>query len=319
MLYSFQNETETVEANGFSADDIRETYLAVYGDHPELFYLSSASRIAEKKGSIGFERTFVSKKIFTKNEIIQYRLSMNEVVNNLSAACQKLSSEAEKVKFVCDYFIKNVRYQINNTFNQNAATVLIKNKGQCSGVSKAVKLIFDKLNIECLIVYGTAFNVVQGAFDNHSWNIVKVKGKYYHLDVTYLIGANVGKKNDYVYSYYNGSDARFSTDHKWDATKYPKCGSDDRLTEKYPVRTITSKNVEKTITSYAEFRRDIGKALDDRKDSFTFKPELPEKDLRKLAELLMKETVAVGTEKNLALKLKLSVYGTLMTIIFDWK
>lgn len=317
MLASFQNQLTTVETTGFSVRDIQDVYLAVYSDHPELFYLPHLSKVIQYENGLKATSNLTVNKIFTKNEIIQYRLSINQVVKDLANTCLGCKTEYEIEKNVCDYFIKNVRYEINNTYNQNAAITLVKNKGQCSGISKAVKLVFDNLNVECFIVYGTSRNE-EGKFTPHSWNMIKIDGDYYHLDVTYLVGANSAKIKPYIYPYFNSSSARFSQDHKWEVDKYPKCNKDDKLALQYPLPSEAEKQARQTISSIDEFKRCIGRAYDERKNSFTFKAAFSEKNMEKLTDVFMDEAICVAKKRNVSLSVRLSALGDVVTMTFDW-
>lgn len=317
MLVSFQNQTTTVDTTGFSIGDIQDVYLAVYSDHPELFFLPHLSKVNQYERGFRTTSELTANKIFTKNEIMQYRLSLNQVVKDIVNMCSNCKTEYEIEKTVCDYFIKNVRYELNNTYNQNAAITLVKNKGQCSGVSKAVKLLFDNLNVECFIVYGTAKNDA-GDFVAHGWNIVKIGGDYYHLDVTYLIGANLTKSQPYSYPYFNSSSARFSQDHKWDVNKYPKCNKDDKLTLQYQLPSDVEKQAELTISSIEEFKRCISRAYDERRTGFTFKAALTEKSMDKLINVFMDEAMVIGRKRNLSLTVSISALGDVVTMSFDW-
>ena len=56
--------------------------------------------------------------------------------------------------------------------------------GVCEGIAKSVKVLCDTLGIWCMIaVCGN--NPEKGIKYRHTWNIVKIDGQYYHLDVTF--------------------------------------------------------------------------------------------------------------------------------------
>ena len=52
----------------------------------------------------------------------------------------------------------------------------------CVGNATTIKLFFDVLGIDSKIIHSTENG-------EHAWNVVKIDGKWYHLDVTFDGGA----------------------------------------------------------------------------------------------------------------------------------
>lgn len=93
----------------------------------------------------------------------------------------------EQIKLVHDYIAENCVYDyknyINNTLPYDAYTAygaLVKGSAVCQGYSAAFNLICKKLGIETYSVTGTA----PGGTGSHMWNIVRVDGLQYFIDVT---------------------------------------------------------------------------------------------------------------------------------------
>lgn len=60
----------------------------------------------------------------------------------------------------------------------------------------------------------------------HAWNMVKVKGKWYHLDTTW--NDPIPNRPDEVQEdYLMVSDKTLSKDHSWIQSKYPKTAQND--------------------------------------------------------------------------------------------
>ena len=95
------------------------------------------------------------------------------------------TSNAAKVKAVHDYIIKNTAYDYDNYLANQipkadyTAVGLLKNKtAVCEGYAKTFSAFMNVLNIPCKLVSGT------GNGGGHAWNMVKLGGKWYHIDVT---------------------------------------------------------------------------------------------------------------------------------------
>lgn len=94
--------------------------------------------------------------------------------------------------------------------------VLINRSAMCHGYSSAFQLFMDMLGIECITVFGTpGSNGVE-----HSWNMVRLDGEWYCVDVAWddPIGASPG------HTYFNVTSAylREGSIHHWDDTSVPE-------------------------------------------------------------------------------------------------
>ena len=57
---------------------------------------------------------------------------------------------------------------------------------------------------------------------NHAWNIVKIGGKAYHLDMTWDI--NLSRRGHISYKYFLIGDQEAARDHEW-KKNVPICGT----------------------------------------------------------------------------------------------
>jgi transglutaminase/protease-like cytokinesis protein 3 len=88
------------------------------------------------------------------------------------------------VEDVNDYLCQNVEPDESKASTFVVINTLIEGKGVCEGYSDAFWMLMDILNIDCQCVYGGG---------NHEWNIVKIDGEWYNIDVTW----NDGLRNKY--------------------------------------------------------------------------------------------------------------------------
>lgn len=90
----------------------------------------------------------------------------------------------EKVLSLHDYLILNCKYDYENlkagTLPDSAHTAygaLVNGKAVCDGYTEAFLYLMNKIGVPCRIVRSKAMN--------HTWNVVQLDGKWYHVDVTY--------------------------------------------------------------------------------------------------------------------------------------
>jgi len=176
-------------------------------DNPIIFYVSSFSQSSDlytKKCSIlpGYK---YAQNITEKNvdAITKYLQVFNALKNK---------SDIEKEIFVHDYCLNNFGYDYTLADYSYSVLGPVFNKAAvCEGIARFVKLSFDYLGVKSLVVSGKAKNPTQNsAMEGHAWNIVKINGKTYHLDVTFDMTIK-NKMNRY--DYFNIADGDIKKDH----------------------------------------------------------------------------------------------------------
>lgn len=145
---------------------------------------------------------------------------------------QNLNTDAERFraiyKWVCNnvsnnYSLylrnKNKRYkhkddslkleQWNKKFNKKLFKKLLKQKTTiCTGYAYLIKKLANLANIECHIVNGygktSTTTIAYNSLPNHSWNAVKLNGKWYLCDATWASGKPNPKTKQFKFSYNDG-------------------------------------------------------------------------------------------------------------------
>jgi ribosomal protein L28 len=131
-------------------------------------------------------------------------------------------SDYEKVKAIHDYIIKNTSYD-RNLENYSAYDALIGKSAVCQGYTLAAYRLFTAAGLESRIITGYAGGAP------HAWNIVKVDGQWYNIDVTWDDPITMTGTDVLTYDYFLKSDEDF-TDHIRD-TRY----TSKAFLKKYPI------------------------------------------------------------------------------------
>ena len=195
-------------------DEVSKIFNYMLLDNPMIFYVSSSFRL-----SSGLHGTFIPDYKYARHLAEEYTVAIKKYLSVFDGL--KYKSDLDKEIFVHDYCLNNFSYDY--AFKDNSFSVLgpvINKTAVCEGIAKFVKLAFDCLGVQSLVVSGKAKNPVQNsAMEGHAWNIVKIGGKAYHLDVTFDMTIK-GKRNRY--DYFNLSDEDIKKDHVI-ADKVPAC------------------------------------------------------------------------------------------------
>lgn len=104
--------------------------------------------------------------------------------------------------------------------NQSAYSALVQGRSVCAGYARAYQYLMQQLGIPCY--YCTGY-----AGENHAWNIVRLDGVYYNVDVTW------DDTEPATYDYFNKSDRQYASTHmRTGLSVYlPACVTDDESGE----------------------------------------------------------------------------------------
>lgn len=132
----------------------------------------------------------------------------------LGACTSNSYSDYENELAIHDYLVSNIEYGGGDEEAYSAYDALIKGRAVCSGYAESFKTLLDMLGIESRAVTGS----VNG--EAHSWNMVKLDGEWYHVDVTW--DDPIDGDGTISHKYFNVTDADMALDHIWEAGKYPE-------------------------------------------------------------------------------------------------
>lgn len=145
----------------------------IVGD-PDYFYAEKIAYGVQGKNDYVFYVTYIAK----GEELVNAKKDFNERIQKIADTIDKSLSDFEKVSLVRKYLVENLKYDRSSNPIHNPYIMLVKGIGVCSGFCQLFKAICSKIGVDSEIVWTT--------YDAHAWNIVKVDGVWYHIDITYL-------------------------------------------------------------------------------------------------------------------------------------
>lgn len=132
----------------------------------------------------------------------------------LGACTSNSYSDYENELAIHDYLVSNIEYGGVDEEAYSAYDALIKGRAVCSGYAESFKTLLDMLGIENRAVTGS------GNGEAHGWNMVKLDGEWYHVDVTW--DDPIDGDGTISHKYFNVTDADMALDHIWEAGNYPE-------------------------------------------------------------------------------------------------
>ena len=198
--------------------ELSDVFFMVRLDNPEIFYSTTFKyKFYQDSGNA----EMIPEYMFEKSKIQDHQKAMKSRVEKLARPAMKMS-EQEKLRYIHDFICENVYYdKLKKAYSHEIIGPLGQGVGVCEGIAKAVKILCDALGIWCIIALSEA-NPEQGIKYRHAWNVVRVNGKYYHLDATF--DNSLGKKLNLIrYDYFCLNDKQLFRDHQPLVWKVPNC------------------------------------------------------------------------------------------------
>lgn len=155
-----------------------DAYCNIVYNNPELYYVKTSlgwSKIGDEVVAITPEYSAAD-----KAEAAQMTAQINAATDEILLLINDNMTEFDKVMTVHDYMVLNYYYDTVGLENENAnydASIMVTKTGVCQAYALAFKHIMNKVGIDCLFVSSDAMS--------HAWNLVKVDGQWYHIDLTW--------------------------------------------------------------------------------------------------------------------------------------
>ena len=142
------------------------------GGRPEIFYINIRYSDYNRKYVLYIEYKY------SDEQIKAMTAEFNAMIDEIVCLVDKKASKPEKIKFFHDYLIRNITYDSSDkTTCYDAYHMLKQKRGVCQAYALTMKALLNRCDIECEVVWSTVYN--------HAWNVVKIGGIWYQLDVTW--------------------------------------------------------------------------------------------------------------------------------------
>ncbi|MDD4006927.1 MAG: transglutaminase domain-containing protein [Sphaerochaetaceae bacterium] len=203
--------SDCIELGGSSIEDVpssesvlNKVFDYVLLDHPGFFYcLPEYTVITNTRNGVPYRYDME----FSFDSLSSHASRYKSILSSISTILSRIGSnvsEYDLVRGVYEQLGRNTVYDESYP-DQSLYSVLVCGRGVCAGFAKAFACIMDFSGIPCITVTGT----LEG--QNHSWNMVRIGGKWYHIDVT--SSASLSDSGDAFYSFLCISDTQIAQTH----------------------------------------------------------------------------------------------------------
>ena len=140
------------------------------------YFHVSDRRIAVNEVTQEFEVVYEYR--FTADEISSMNIASERAAREIISNITTDMDDYDKLKFIHDYLVLNCENDTESPYSNTIYGALVQKKALCEGYAKAFSYLCNLAGIENTIV--TGHTKVP-----HMWNMVKLGGNWYHVDVTW--------------------------------------------------------------------------------------------------------------------------------------
>ena len=162
-------------------------------------------------------------------------------------------NDFEKELAIHDYVVKQGEYGFlegdKEEDSYNAKGILLDGKGVCSSYAESMQLLLSLAGVESKIILGKAEV-------EHSWNLVKLDGNWYHVDATWDDPVP-DEKGRVLYNYFNVPDELIKKTHTWNEKRYEEATAYD---QNYFMKEGN------LCSSYSEVKQRIRQGIEEREE-----------------------------------------------------
>ena len=219
MRAGFESLAPAIRVARLEPARLAEVYLRLKLDTPLLFYVTGYSY----RFYPGAEHVeLLSEYLFDKGKIRTHQQAIAARIERLTRPLQG-KSQMEKEMAIHDFILDSVRYdKLKKSYSHEIIGPLTQGVGVCEGIAKTVKVLCDAMGVECIIALSEA-NPEKGVRYRHTWNVLTIDGKRYHMDATF---DNSLQRGTHRYDYFNLDDRHIFLDHEALVLPVPECTED---------------------------------------------------------------------------------------------
>lgn len=260
LYYGIKNMDEKIKLPyTLDSQEYEKVFNLLYRQESSFFYLDTQYFLSDKMSE--------AKMIYhiSKEEKQDYQREINEKVLPILEAVSQKETEYEKILYIHDYLAKNCQYSQNDEPNMNTIYgCLVNNLSQCEGYAKTLLYLARESGLSAMTIVGQTNNGV-----NHEWNVVRVDGKYYNIDLTWNDPLSEEDTGRQWYLYFNVRDDEINNiTHFPSGNNYipPECNSTE--SNYYYMNNLMASTYEE---AYSIIKREATLAINSSRDYIDIK------------------------------------------------
>ena len=197
-----------IQRSSFSAEEIVRLASAVYCESPLIAPAEPVVTVNMFSGT-GTQRLYEINFDYTMDaDTLAQRREELAALDPFADTDVAALSEIDRAYLACRYLAEHCasrNYAVSTVYD-----ALIRHESNSVGMALAYVALCEKLGLNCIVVDG------QRNWQDHTWNIVRVNGSYYHVDAA--VCAEQGIEAGFLLD-----DELAWVNYRWDVSAYPRC------------------------------------------------------------------------------------------------
>ncbi len=192
-----KNREQSIDISKFniSQNDFADVYTEALYSNPEYFWVDDSGTRMSINTLTGVVLSVKPQYngLYSAENVKKFEAEIDKALSSIDNTL----SDYEKILILHDYVVNTCHYLISDTEPvYTAYSALVNHKALCRGYSRAMKLLLNRVGINCTIVTSN--------YMAHAWNMVELDGQWYHLDATW--GDPTGGVERFSHNYFLLSD-----------------------------------------------------------------------------------------------------------------
>ncbi len=186
---NYQNEVDVTDLEiPYSRKSLTRIITCLQEDHPQYFWLGNQySCVHDGVNFCSFKLLYTDGEVTDsidgsvkadRTVIAAKRKAFDEKVKEIVSKIGSDWSDYQKEKYIHDYVVNTMEYKKGVKHSYDAYGGIINNVGVCEAYSESFQALCYAVGVNANQVFGNA----GGA---HKWNVVKLDGEWYMIDVTF--------------------------------------------------------------------------------------------------------------------------------------
>ncbi|MBQ8965684.1 transglutaminase domain-containing protein [Ruminococcus sp.] len=220
-----REEKINIKKDVIDSEDVCQLIVMIVTGSPEIDYVDSDYSV--QVDANGCASAIFMNYTRSAEDSEMRRTLTQQAIDRICAEITPNWTDFQKFKLVHDALVNNCVYYEADSDCYTAYGCLVGGNAVCEGYSKALMLLCDRVDINCLPVIGQGLNE-DGTSQGHIWNKVMLNGHWYSTDVTWDDPVFDSAENYLRYDYFSVTDEEMERNHIEDENKYiaePECTS----------------------------------------------------------------------------------------------
>lgn len=209
QMRSFSDKIN-IRSYKLTADEASDLYTQIILENPDIFYIAPNQMYYESDIN-GNVVSINPQYLYSKNEIPSKILEFEAAAEKLITDVQSGWNQEAKALIVHDNVALNCEYAVEEIYKGEDANpeiytaygCIVNHEAVCQGYALAYNYLLNKMGMEASVVVSLSMQ--------HAWSLVKIDGRYYHVDVTWD-DPTYDKLGQVYHTYFLQSDTAFMSD-----------------------------------------------------------------------------------------------------------